>query len=156
MAKVKDTAEERGRRRWAQLIAFDAPQARVLESLRYRDHDHHVRSGAILGFSGLIIASDLVQFSADPQTIAYLAPSSPWLPVARVGLLALLGSSALSIMSIAMGLKRYSDEPWTALEQFSRLIDRRAWTETIAIWLCVGGSMASLASLITRLFSIEI
>lgn len=153
MAKVKDNAEERGRRRWAQLIDFDETQARVLESLRYRDHDHHVKSGAILGFSGLIIASDLVQFSADPQTIAYLALSSPWLPVARVGLLALLGSAALSIVSISMGPKRYSNDPWTALEEFSRLIDRRSWTEIVAIWLCVGGSMASLASLITRLFS---
>ncbi len=143
----------RGRRRWAQLIDFDETQSRVLESLRYRDHDHHTKSGAILGFSGLIIASDLVQFSADPHTIAYLAPSSPWLQVARLGLLALLGSSALSIVSISMGRNRYSNDPWTALEQFSRLLNQRAWTEIAAIWLCVGGSVASLASLVSRLFS---
>jgi hypothetical protein len=59
MAKVNDNAEERGRQRWAQLIDFDETQVRVLESLRYRDQDHHIKSGAILGFSGLIIASDL-------------------------------------------------------------------------------------------------
>jgi len=153
MATVDSTAEQRGRERWAPLFDLDDTQARVLESLRYRDQDHHIKSGAILGFAGLIIASDLVQFSADPQTIAYLAPSSPWLPVARLGLIALLCSAALSIVSIAMGRRGYSSDPWMALEEFARLIDRRSWTEIAAIWLCAGGALASLASLVANLFS---
>jgi hypothetical protein len=153
MTRAEHALEEKARERWGQLIDLDERQARVLESLRFRDQDHHVRSGALLGFSGLIIASVLVHLSAEPGTIAYMARTSPWLLPARVGLILLLGSAALSMVSISMGRRRYSNEPWIALEEFERLINLRARTEIGAICLCAVGSLASLASLIAGLFT---
>ena len=152
MPNDKLTPEQRGLKRWAPLIALDEPKQRIVESLRYRDQDHHSKCGALLGFSGLLIASDLVQFAASPDTIAYMRPESPWLPVAGVGLLALIASAALSIVSMSYGRWRYSDDPWESLHQFANLINVRSAIEIAAIWLCACGAVASLASLLATLF----
>ena len=150
---AKPTEEERARARWSQVLAFDHEQTRVIESLRYRDQDHHVKSGAILGFSGLLIASDLVQLSASCGTIAYMSPTSEWLPIARIALIVLMSSAALSLVSISYGrLRRYADDPWRALNQFGDMVNLRSAIEIVAIWLCAGGALASLSSLLATLF----
>ncbi|MBU6371196.1 MAG: hypothetical protein KJS97_00595 [Alphaproteobacteria bacterium] len=152
MPTEKLTPELRGRKRWAALIAMDEPTQLIVESLRYRDQDHHNKCGALLGFSGLLIASDLVQFAASPDTIAYLSPDSPWLRVAGLGFLALILCSALSIVSMSYGRWRYSDDPWEALHQFADVINVRSGIEIAAIWLCAFGGVASMASLFATLF----
>ena len=152
MPNEKLTPELRGRKRWMALIALDEPKQRIVESLRYRDQDHHNKCGALLGFSGLLIASDLVQYAASPNTIAYMSLDSPWLPVAGLGLLALIVCAALSIVSMSYGRWRYSDDPWESLHQFADVINVRSAIEIAAIWLCAGGGVASMASLLATLF----
>lgn len=64
-----------------------------LEQLRFRDVDLSANGGAMLGFSGLMFASDLVFLSASRES--FIAPW-PGLDVLGLGALILLGAGALS------------------------------------------------------------
>lgn len=157
MSKSRLTPEERGRQRWAQIIALDSAQERIIESLRYRDQDHHIRCGAILGFAGLLIASDLVQLSAGERTIAFMDRNSGWLPVAALSMIALMASASLSLVSISWGRwSSYSAKPWEALHQLADMINLRSFIESVAIAFCVAGFLGSLSSLLATLFGVTL
>lgn len=55
-------------KRFAKVVNLNERDRSVLESLRYRDGDQSVKAGAFLGFSGLMIASAVVQFTVPERT----------------------------------------------------------------------------------------
>jgi hypothetical protein len=153
MAREKPTDADLAKKAFANLLSFDDQHKEVIQSLRFRDQDHSIRCGALLGFAGLIIASALVQLSAGPDTLAHLSRESVWFAIVRVSLVLLIASASLSLLSISLGRTSYSDEPWTALLQFQNLIRMRGKIETAASVLCFAGTVGSLGALLATLFA---
>lgn len=146
------TAAEAARKRFSNLIGFGVDHDKVVQSLRFRDQDHSIKCGALLGFCGLMIASTLVQFSAGENTVVYLPRVGTLFLLARVGLISLFLAAGLSLWSISIGRSRYDDDPWKALFQLSDLIELRSWIENGAIVLCAAGTSCSLITLCVTLF----
>lgn len=72
------------------------------EFLNRRDDDLSVKSGAVLGFAGLLIAATLVLLAAEPQTALHADADSPGSLATAGGLAALFVGAVLALLAVSM------------------------------------------------------
>jgi len=132
------------------LLGLSTEEMRALESIRFRDQDQSTKGGALLAFSGLLIATSLVQFSADESTVVFLSSESPLIFTALSGLLLLFVSSFFSLSSLVAG-KNYSSNPRSALMEFFHLVQHRRRMITISYYLCLLGTIFTLITLFAKI-----
>lgn len=117
---------------------LDNDERYILESIRFSDGDQSIKSGAILTFCGLIIATTVVQFSASPKSLLFL--NNHLIFIDLVGLFFLFVSSFLSLIALTISYE-YSKKPKEALQQFHKLVCRRAMLSKYSIQFCTLGSL---------------
>lgn len=121
----------------------------VLESFRHRDQDAAGRGGGLLGFSGLMMASDLVFLSADA-----LRPKPLWADVALVALIVLAAGAWLAYLSLSVSGDYTRDTTARAfLERWEQQLRRRSLIQRFGAALTVlGTSIFLLAMLANRIW----
>ena len=135
----------------AMLLNHDHKDKSILDSLRFRDEDQSQKSGAILAFSGLMIATSTVQLSSSPDSILYIHSEGIMMLLNKIGLMVLFISSFISLRGMTVS-SVYSKEKEVALYQFSLHVSRRAKLVKYAIIVAALGSSLILASFFYSLF----
>jgi len=133
------------------LTTLNEKEKEILDSIRFRDEDQSQKSGAILAFSGLMIATSTVQLTSSPDSILYIQPEGFMMLVNKIGLIVLFISSFISLRGMTLS-SVYSDNKEEALPQFARHISRRASLVKYAIFIAAFGSILILASFFYALF----
>ena len=133
------------------LTTLNDQEKQILESIRFRDEDQSQKSGAILAFSGLMIATSTVQLSSSPDSILYIQSESFMMLVNKIGLIVLFISSFISLRGMTLS-GVYSNKKEEALPEFARHISRRAGLLKSAIFSAAFGSILILASFFYALF----
>jgi|GEM_PF-6582685 len=70
-------------------FALNDKEKLILESLRFQDGDISVKSGSVLAFCGLIIATSIVQFTASSDSYIFILKDSFSWYINGVGLMLL-------------------------------------------------------------------
>jgi hypothetical protein len=125
----------------------------ILEALRYREESTAIKSGAMLGFAGLMIASILVQMSAPAESLIFVSPESPWVDFARWGLILLLLSSFMTLISITWGRPRHSEDVERALGELAATIAHKRFIRATAGVICLAGSVSGAICLLGPLLA---
>jgi len=133
------------------LTTLNEKEKAILESTRFRDEDQSQKSGAILAFSGLMIATSTVQLSSSPDSILHIHAEDFMMLVNKIGLIVLFISSFISLRGMTLS-SVYANNKEEALQQFSRHISRRANMVKYAIFVAAIGSILILASFFYALF----
>lgn len=133
------------------LTTLNEKEKEILESIRFRDEDQSQKSGAILAFSGLMIATSTVQLSCSPDSILYIQPKDLMMLVNKIGLIVLFISSFISLRGMTLS-GVYSDKKEKALPEFARHISRRASMVKSSIIVAAFGSVLILVSFFYALF----
>lgn len=127
------------------LTSIGHAEARILESLRFRDQDQSTKSGAVLAFTGLMIATSIVQLASSPDSMLHINPDSPAKYINLFGLAFLFASAFLSLYALVITSK-YSQDAKTALFEFHSLVAKRSALSRWATILAVTGSASALLS----------
>jgi len=133
------------------LTTMNEKEKDILESIRFRDEDQSQKSGAILAFSGWMIATSTVQLTSSPDSILYIQSEGIMMLVNKIGLIVLFISSFISLRGMTLS-STYSDKKEEALPQFARHISRRATLVKSAIFIAAMGSILILVSFFYALF----
>jgi len=133
------------------LTDLDEDEYTILESIRFRDEDQSQKSGAILAFSGLMIATSTVQLSSSPESILYISSEEFMMLINKIGLIFLFISSFISLRGMTLS-SVYSNKKEEALPQFAKHISHRAKLVKFAIIVTAAGSIMILASFFYTLF----
>lgn len=133
------------------LTALDDKEQAILESIRFRDEDQSQKSGAILAFSGLMIATSTVQLSSGSDSILFIESDSFMMLINKIGLIVLFISSFISLRGMTLSSK-YSNNKKEALPQFAKHISKRADIVKYAIIVAGIGSVMILVSFFYALF----
>ncbi|OYT17483.1 MAG: hypothetical protein B7C24_02360 [Bacteroidetes bacterium 4572_77] len=133
------------------LTLMNEEEKTILESLRFRDEDQSQKSGAILAFSGLMIATSTVQLSSSPESILYIHSHGLMLLINKIGIVVLFISSFISLIGMTLSSK-YPNNKEEALRIFSKHVSRRANLVQYAIILSAIGSVSILVSFLYALF----
>lgn len=128
----------------------------ILEALRYREENMAIKSGATLGFCGLMIASVLVQMAAPPESMIFVSAESPWAFFAKWGLMLLLLSSFMTLISITWGRPRYSDDTESALKELALTISHKRLLRGTAGFICLSGSVLAAICLLGPLLAVDV
>lgn len=123
----------------------------ILESIRFRDDDQSQKTGAILAFSGLMIATSTVQLSSSPDSILYIHSEDFIMLLNKIGLIVLFISSFISLRGMTI-TGTYSTEKDVAIQQFDKHISRRSKLVRYAIFSTAIGSILILISFFYALF----
>jgi hypothetical protein len=117
----------------------------VLESFRFRDSDMATRGGGLLGFSGLMMASDLVFLYASRT------PDTPWVQLALAAAFVLAAGAWLAYRSLAMSTD-YSRETTARafLERWQNHLARRGRTQRAGAALTALGTAMFLAAMLAN------
>jgi hypothetical protein len=120
----------------------------VLESFRSRDSDLAARGGGLLGFSGLMMASDLVFLYADKS------PPRMWTDLALAAAFVLAVSAWLAYRSLAMSTNYAQDATARAfLERWEKHLLRRSFVQRFgAAFTALGTALFLLAMIGSRFF----
>jgi hypothetical protein len=118
-------------------LTLTEAQVRMVESIRYRDQDHSVKSSGILALCGLIIAANFVQISAPRDAFAFVEKGLPRdLTLASILLLAL--ACGLTLCSFGLSLDWPGEKDvWRIIVNYDRLMGDRNRIE-IAATACLG------------------
>lgn len=127
----------------------------ILEALRYREENMAIKAGATLGFCGLMIASILVQMAAPTESMIFVSRESPWAFFAKWGLMLLLLSSFMTLISITWGRPRYSDDTELALKEMARTIAHKRFIRATAGFVCLAGAVFAAICLLGPLLAAE-
>ncbi len=133
------------------LLGYDEEELRVLQSIRFRDQDQSTKGAALLAFAGLLIATSLVQLSAEPTAAVSLDKKSVALILSFLGLFFLFISSLFSLASLVSSGK-YSDNSRVALLQFYDLVQRRGRKIGVSYFFCMIGTLFVLATLFLSMY----
>jgi len=133
------------------IIDLDEKEKAILESFRFRDEDLSQKSGAILAFSGLMIATSTVQLSSSPASIIYVNPESFMMLVNKIGLIVLFISAFISLRGMTLSSK-YSNKKEEALPKFGQHVSIRANFVKYAVLVAAFGALLILASFFYSLF----
>ena len=133
------------------LTTLNEKEKAILESIRFRDEDQSQKSGAILAFSGLMIATSTVQLSSSPDSILYIHSGNFMMLLNKIGLMVLFLSSFISLRGMTLS-STYSDKKEEALPQFAKHISRRANLVKYSIFVAAIGSILILVSFFSALF----
>jgi hypothetical protein len=140
--------DEELRARYGYLIAYDDAQLQILDNFRHRDQAIAFKSGAVLGFSGLMIASSLVQMSAGVDSVLHIDGAEPWFPLFSVGLVLLFGSAIFALSAIISGTTRNDASSIASLERYERLVTFRRNLMVGSVLLSLLGTISTLAGLV--------
>jgi len=133
------------------LTGLDDKEQAILESVRFRDEDQSQKSGAILAFSGLMIATSTVQLSVAQDSILFIHADSFMMMINKIGLMVLFISSFISLRGMTLSSK-YANDKKEALPEFAKHIKKRADIVKYAIIVAGIGSVMILASFFFALF----
>ena len=116
----------------------------VMESFRARDHDLNARGGGLLGFAGLMMASDLVVLYAEKSLQHF-----HWAAVAFGAVFVLAAGGWFAYRSLTMAANYSKDSTARAfLERWEVQLRRRAFTQQLsAVFTGLGTSMFLCAML---------
>ena len=120
----------------------------MLDSFRMRDADLEARGGGLLGFSGLMMASDLVFLyagKAPPQALADVALAAAFV---------LAGGAWFAYRSLAIAANYTQDTTALAfLERWERLLLRRARLQRTGATLTATGTAMFLLAMAANRFA---
>jgi hypothetical protein len=117
----------------------------VLESFRFRDGDLAARGGGLLGFAGLMMASDLVFIYANSQ------PSEPWAGIGLAAAFVLAVGAWLAYRSLTMAADYSRDATARAfLERWERQLRRRRSAQRISAGLTALGTCMFLCAMLAH------
>lgn len=134
--------------RFKKLVELDAISIRILDGIRYKDEDLSVKSGAILAFSGLMIATSIVQLSTSKGSLVYIPKDFTFLTsINSLGLIFLFVSSLISLFGLISSGK-YSNDVKEALIQFDDYVITKTKKIKIATIFCLFGTSLVLISLL--------
>ncbi|MFQ5535708.1 MAG: hypothetical protein ACE5EM_12935 [Sphingomonadales bacterium] len=71
---------------YEKVTELGSDELKILESIRFRDQDQSIKAGAILAFSGLLIATTIVQLSAPSESFVSLQENNILLCASKFGL----------------------------------------------------------------------
>ncbi|GAA4430630.1 hypothetical protein GCM10023091_00130 [Ravibacter arvi] len=127
------------------LSKLSEEQHKVLESLRFKDQDLSTKLGALLAFSGLMIATSIVQLSTSEGSIIHVDISSVWLVWSNVfSLLLLFGSGFFCIFGLT-STGNYSSDGVAALEEYKTYLkNKMAALRWSVILVLIGSSLVLL------------
>lgn len=133
------------KQRFAKLINLNEQNQLILDSIRFRDNDQSVKIGAVLAFSGLMIASSIVQLTAPSDSLLFVPKESIFLLFNQIGLIFLFASSFLALVGLTV-TKKYSKDIDTALIEFDTLVNLRSRMSLWAMYLSIFGAFTVLIS----------
>lgn len=113
-----------------------------LEHIRFRDADDSTKGGALLGFSGLMLAADLVFLSAGEGS--YLSSRTPFAHLGFAALFLLCIGSLFATWTVLVRTKAHSKPHSSVLAYFGalRLLHkRRRFFLDVAGWLTILGTV---------------
>lgn len=124
---------------------------RILESIRFRDNDQSVKSGAVLAFSGLMIATSIVQLSTSPDAVVHVGSDQPVLLVLNIfGLVLLFVSSIITILAL-ISSGNYPIDKNKALLAFDDYVIKKAKKVKVASLFTACGSSSVLVALMFQI-----
>nr|WP_319397659.1 hypothetical protein [uncultured Carboxylicivirga sp.] len=139
--------------RFSKQLDLDESQAKILESLRFQDEDLSAKLGSILAFSGLMIATSIVQLSTSEDSIIHVDNEKFFLLLLNsLGLLILFSSAIITIIGFILSGK-YSNDTDRALIEFDNYLNCKRKLLKFAVILLLIGTTAILTSLIVVLIS---
>jgi len=118
----------------------------ILQSLRFQDGDLSVKSGAILAFCGLIIATSILQLSASSDSYVFILKDSFSWYLNGIGLILLFVSSSVCLRALTI-TQGYSESGKEALVQFHLLCVLRRKFVFYSVILTMIGSLLVLTPL---------
>lgn len=114
------------------------------DHVRFRDSDLSVKGAAILGFSGLMLAADLVFLSAESGS--FIAPERTCGILAVVAFFVLALGSFCAVASIMISRKGRYSSAWSSFGLMKLYHDRRLrWLRAASALTCAGTLMYLLA-----------
>jgi hypothetical protein len=116
------------------------------EFLNKRDDDLSVKSGAVLGFSGLLIAASLVLLAAEPETALHTEAASPGGLAAALSLAALFPGAVCALLAIAMSRVYDLSDASTMMARLERRFKSREGLWAFACTLNFIGAAAMAVS----------
>lgn len=133
--------------RFARQLALTGPQKEILASIRFQDQDQSVKGGALLAYSGLIIATVMVQLSAPQDSLVYVSNRFLFVILCFLGLFCMLAAALLSLRSLVV-TRPYSQSTEEAIIEFDNLVKLRRRLIKAAFWFCLVGSVLAIVPLI--------
>lgn len=118
----------------------------ILESIRFRDEDLSQKLGAVLAFSGLMIATSTFQLSTSVDSLLYISPDSLLIYLSVFGLLVLFISSILSLVGMSISGKYDGKTKEEALQEFSGVIGKRTKMFKFSVVFSALGAFLTLFS----------
>lgn len=128
-------------------FALNDKEKLILESLRFQDGDISVKSGSVLAFCGLIIATSIVQFTASSDSYIFILKDSFSWYINGVGLMLLFLSAGVCLRALTVS-PGYSKDGKEALVQFYTLCILRKKLVSFSVKLTAFGSLCVLISLL--------
>jgi len=119
----------------------------ILDSLRFQDGDISVKSGSVLAFCGLIIATSIVQLTASGDSYIFILKDSFSWYINGVGLILLFLSAGICLRALTVS-PGYSKDGKEALVQFHALCVLRKKLVSFSVILTAIGSFCVLISLL--------
>jgi hypothetical protein len=137
-------------RQWLRVVALarDEGARDEHDHVRFRDSDLSIKGGALLGFSGLMLAADLVFLSADPQSFIGRSSSDTWGYVGFAGLFLLMAGALCAVLSIMISRHGSYRTVWSSFGLMKLYHDRRRRWLNASAWLTAAGSLVYLASML--------
>lgn len=127
----------------------------VLQAIRYRDQDFSSKGSALLGFSGLMMASDLVLLTSSKDSV-FLVPKSPWTYLAFLALYGLAIGAWFAYRSmIASGNFSKNSHGRIYLEEFDQLLARRESLLRIGGTCTAIGTITFLTAMLASVIGID-
>jgi hypothetical protein len=133
-----------GMREAARMVhAHDDSMVRMeFEFLNKRDDDLSVKAGAVLGFSGLLIAASLVLLAAEPETALHVEARTPAGLVAALSLAALFPGAVLALLAIARSRVYDLSDASAMMSRLERRFQSREALWTVSCTLNFLGALA--------------
>lgn len=138
--------------RFEKVTELNDAEYRILESIRFRDDDQSVKAGAVLAFSGLIIATSIVQLSTSADSVVHVSKDDVDLLLLNITGLLLLFLSAIVTIFALISSGQYSIDKSKALIEFDEYVVRKSKKVKIAAALTSLGALCVLLALMTQLF----
>jgi hypothetical protein len=129
------------------VVELDEAGGKILESLRFQDQDQSTKSGALLAFSGLLIATSIVQLSVGTDSPIHLPDQSFWFYLCALGVAAHFVAASFALANLITTKSEYSSGVYEAMEEFEGLVSNRRGYLSCALWFSVGGTALSFLAL---------
>jgi hypothetical protein len=140
-------------RQWLRVVALARTEDILPEHdhVRFRDSDLSIKGGALLGFSGLMLAADLVFLSADPDS--FIGMDEQWGYAGFAGLFILMAGAFCAVLSIMISRKGTYQTAWSSFGLMKLYHDRRRRWLNGSVWLIGTGTLIYIAAMVGQVCS---